>query len=241
MLEKLQRAAQDSVLEAHPHYRTVIGALGATLPFILTVGWWLLVSKVESSISAYYYTQMRDWFVGTLCVMGVFLIFYRYRPLKKGRPRSNRESVQTGAADAWLGKVAGTCAVVVALIPTNPPPEAKEVPPTIGTLHGLAAGILFLCLALFPLLLFSQGRRRNVYRRYGWTMIALLLLTVVYVFVPTSLKASTAVLPPLLILETLLILVFGMSWFEKGRELAAASKQDESPEVARSTPAGSAA
>ncbi len=240
MLEKLQLLAEDSVLEAHPHYRTVIGALGVTLPFILIVGWWLLVSKVESSISAYYYTRMQDWLVGTLCVIGVFLICYRYRPLKTGRPRSNRKPVQTGAADAWLGKVAGSCAVAVALIPTNAPPEAKDVPPTIGTLHGLAAGILFLCLALFPLLLFSQGRRKDAYRRYGWTMIALLLLTVVYAFAPKTLRESAAVFRPLLLLETLLIVVFGMSWFKKGRELAAASKQDQSPEQARSMLAGSA-
>jgi hypothetical protein len=71
-------------------------------------------------------------------------------------------------------------------------------------------------------------------------MIALLLLTVVYAFAPKTLRESAAVFRPLLLLETLLIVVFGMSWFKKGRELAAASKQDQSPEQARSMPAGSA-
>jgi Protein of unknown function (DUF998) len=222
LLQRLRRAAEGSVLDPHPHYRTAIGVLGVTLPPILIAVWLLLESKVESSISAYYHTAMRDWFVGTLWVIGVFLFFYRYRPRQPGQARSIRKSVQTGAADSWLGKVAGLCAVVVALVPTTPPPESKDVPPTIGNLHGVAAAILFICLALFPLLLFSQSRRRShVYRAYGWTMIVVLLVTVAYVFAPAGFKESIAALRPLLVLETLLIVVFGVSWFEKGRELAA--------------------
>jgi drug/metabolite transporter superfamily protein YnfA len=221
MLQQLRRAAVGSVLETHPHYRTAIGVLGVALPPILIGVWFLLVSKVESSISAYYYTDMRDWFVGTLWVIGVFLFFYRYRPLQPGQARSRLHSVQTGAADSWLGKAAGLSAVVVALLPTAPPPESKDVPPTIGTLHGAAAAILFLCLALFPLVLFSQSRTRGrVYRAYGWAMIALLLVTVAYAFAPADFKASIAALRPILVLETLLIVVFGVSWFDKGRELA---------------------
>jgi len=86
----------------------------------------------------------------------------------------------------------------------------------------VAAALLFICLALFPLPLFSQSRRRShVYRAYGWTMIVVLLVTVAYVFAPAGFKESIAALRPLLVLETLLIVVFGVSWFEKGRELAA--------------------
>jgi hypothetical protein len=237
LLDRLRRALQGSVLETLPHYRTAIGVLGMTLPPILILVWLVLAARVESSISAYYYTGMRDWFVGTLWVIGVFLIFYRYRPLDPANARSTRASVQTGAADAWLGKMAGLCAILVALIPTAPPPESKNVAPTVGMLHGVAAAALFLCLALFPLLLFSQSRARGrVYRGYGWTMIALLLLIVVYVFVPGDLKASTAHLRPLLVFETLLILVFGVSWFERGRELAASASQDRRAEQARAAP-----
>lgn len=228
MLDQLRHALRESVLETHPHYRTAIGVLGVTLPPTLILAWLALGAKVESSISAYYYTPLRDWFVGTLWVIGVFLFFYRYRPRQPGQARSKRVSVQTGAADSWLGKAAGLCAVVVALVPTAPPPESKAVPPTIGMLHGAAAAILFLCLALFPLLLFSQSRgRRNVYRFLGWTMIALLVLTVAYAFAPAGFKEATAGLRPILILETFLILAFGASWFAKGWELAAHARDDE--------------
>ena len=239
MLDKLRRAAQGSVLETHPHYRTAIGVLGVTLPPILILGWLVIVARVESSISAYYYTRMRDWFVGTLWVIGVFLFFYQYRPHHPGgQARSQHESVRTGAADAWLGKVAGLCAVLVALVPTNPPPESKDMPVTIGALHGVAAAILFTCLSLFPLLLFSQSRtRRHVYRGYGWAMVALVLLVVAYTLAPESLRLIAAPLRPLLVLETLLIVVFGVSWFDKGRELAAKDKDIE-PRVTGSGPIG---
>jgi cytochrome bd-type quinol oxidase subunit 2 len=227
VLERLKRAAEGSILEAHPHYRTAIGVLGVAMSPILIAGWLLLAAKVESSISAYYHTQMRDWFVGTLWVIGVFLFFYQYRPRQAGLARSKRRSVRTGAADSWLGKIAGLCAVGVALVPTDAPPDSKDVPPTIGTLHGAAAAVLFICLALFPLLLFSQSRKRGrVYQGYGWAMIALLVVTAAYAFAPIGFKTSVAALRPILVLETLLITVFGLSWFERGRDLAAAPERD---------------
>lgn len=235
MLERLRRAAQGSVLETHPHYRTAIGVLGMALPPVLVLGGLVLAARVESSISAYYYTRMGDWFVGTLWVIGVFLFFYRYRPHRPGEADpSEPEPVRTGAADAWLGKVAGLCAVVVALVPTNPPPEAKDAPVTIGALHGAAAAILFICLALFPLLLFSQSKsRRREYRGYGWAMLTLVVLVVIYTFLPEDVRKSAAPWRPILVLEMLLIEVFGLSWLAKGRELAAHERSDRAFEAAR--------
>jgi hypothetical protein len=227
MLEQLRRAADASVLETHPHYRTAIGVLGVTLPPILIVVSLLRNQGVENSISAYYHTPMRDWFVGTLWVIGVFLFFYRYRPRRPAAARSDWEPVRLGVADARLGKMSGLCAVLVALLPTTPPPGSSAQPPTIGMLHGIAAATLFLCLALFPLLLFSQSRKRgHVYRRYGWAMVVLLLLVVAYAFGPESVRQATAPWRPVLVLETLLIVVFGVSWFDKGRELAAAGDDE---------------
>ena len=79
MLQQLkatsQRVLEGSVLEPNPKYRTAIGVLGVALPPALLV--WAMDAGVQSSISAYYYTAGRDWFVGTLCVIGVFLVFYQ--------------------------------------------------------------------------------------------------------------------------------------------------------------------
>jgi hypothetical protein len=225
MLKELKEG-RPVILETHPHYRTAIGVLGASLPVIL-IGASLLgvldTPELPTSISAYYWTAMRDWFVGTLFVIGVFLFFYTYTPHNDGvDSRSKYEAVRKGKADAWLGKVAGIAAVLVALLPTNPPPSTVQ-PPTIGMLHGIAAGALFACLALFPLLLFSQSTKKaRVYQTYGWAMLGTLAAIVIYQFAPETVRNALAPAKPVLFLETFLIFVFGKSWFDKGRELAEA-------------------
>jgi hypothetical protein len=227
MLKELKQAAEGSVLETHPHYRTAIGVLGVSLPLLLIVSSLVQRQALQGSISAYYFTSARDWFVGILWVIGVFLFFYRYRPRQPELARSQKASIRSGAADAWLGKVAGLAAVVVALFPTTSPPDSPARPPTIGMVHGIAAAILFICLAFFPLLLFSQSRQRGrVYRRYGVTMIVLLLLVASYAFASDSLREAIAPWRPVLILESLLIIVFGVSWFDRGLELAATARAE---------------
>ena len=233
MLRELKRAAEGSVLETHPHYRTAIGVLGVSLPPLLVLSSLLRRQEVQGSISAYYFTSARDVFVGILWVIGVFLFFYRYRPRRPELARTQVEPIKTGAADAWLGKVAGVSAVLVALVPTTPPPASPVQPPEIGMVHGLAAAVLFTSLSFFPLLLFSQSRvRGHVYRRYGWVMIALLLSVVAYAFAPDSLRESIAPWRPVLLLESLLIFVFGLSWFDRGLELAATAKGEAAAEGA---------
>lgn len=221
MLEQLKRAADNTVLETQPHYRTAIGVLGMALPVVVITSSLARGTAVESSISAYYHTPARDWFVGILWVVGTFLFFYRYRPRTPASCRSEWQPIRSGAADAWLGKLAGVSAIVVALVPTTPPPELSEQPPTIGVIHGAAAAVLFICLALFPLILFSQSREQpRVYRGYGWTMLGLLAAVIAYAFSPEAVRHHLAPMRPILVGETLLIIVFALSWFTKGRELA---------------------
>jgi hypothetical protein len=54
MLQQLKRAAEGSVLETHPHYRTAIGVLGVSLPPIVILMSLLRSGGVQSSISSYY-------------------------------------------------------------------------------------------------------------------------------------------------------------------------------------------
>jgi hypothetical protein len=229
MLEQVRRAVDGSVLETQPHYRTAIGVLGVTLPPILILSSLVSNRELESSISAYYHTPMRDWFVGTLWVIGVFLFFYQYRPHRPDKAQSRWSQIRSGVADSWLGKIAGVAAVMVALLPTTAPAESPARPPTIGLLHGVSAAVLFICLSLFPLLLFSQSRKRGrIYRLYGIVMLGLLALIVAYAFAPESIRLAIAPWRPVLVLEALLIAVFGVSWFDKGWELAAA-RGDRAP------------
>jgi hypothetical protein len=219
MLQQLksasQRALEVLVLEPDPKYRIAIGVLGVVLPPALIM--WTMGQGVQSSISAYYYTAGRDWFVGTLWVIGVFLIFYQYRPQRPELVKS-LSPVQSGRADRYLGKCAGVAAVLVALLPTTPP-EGLTQPPIIGKAHGAAAFVTFLSLSLFPLLLFSQSSEKaHHYRVCGCLMLACLVLIGIHALSPEALRQALAPWRPVLLFEWVLVWVFGYSWFEKGRE-----------------------
>jgi uncharacterized membrane protein len=221
MIGKLRRAAAGSVLETSPHYRTAIGVLGMALPIVMMLSSPLLVPPgVRDSISAYYHTAMRDVFVGIVWVIGIFLFFYHYQPRQQVPPRLNIAIVREGAADAWLGKLSGICAIIVALSPTDKP-GADTV---AGHLHTGAACVLFICLALFPLLLFSQTRTHpRRYKVIGWAMLAVLAGGGLYGWASDGFDRIKNA-KPLLIIETVLILLFAISWFIKGLELAKAAR-----------------
>jgi hypothetical protein len=96
--------------------RAVIGLIALFLVPVVYVGNWLLFtrhvnacfwpnSRLPDSLSGYYYTHMRNLFVGAMCAMGIFLAAYR-------------------GFDRWDNRftnVAGLMAICVAVTPTNPP------------------------------------------------------------------------------------------------------------------------
>lgn len=218
-----RRALAGSVLDPHPKYRTAIGVLGVALPPALLL--WALDQGVQNSLSAYYYTAGRDWFVGTLWVIGVFLVFYQYQPRHPELAKSSHPAIRSGRADAYLGKFAGVAAVLVALLPTTPP-AGLEQPPIIGKAHGAAAFVTFASLSLFPLLLFSQASEKaRLYKLCGWLMLACLALIGVFAVLPEAWRQALAPWRPVLLLEWLLVWIFGYSWFEKGREPAGRGAQ----------------
>jgi|RhiMetdeSRZDD1v2_1073273.scaffolds.fasta_scaffold883886_2 hypothetical protein len=219
MKQKLTAAIlSESVLEPYPAYRMAIGVLGVTLPPLLVIAF--SAKEVQTSISAYYHVGGRDWFVGILWVIGVFLFFYQYKPQQQGQPKSRRPSIRSGSADAWLGRLAGFAAVLVALLPTTPTQGASQ-PAVIGYAHGAAALALFAALSLFPLLLFSQSQSKPKVRLYkwcGWLMLLFLGLIAAHQAAPKALREFLNPWKPVLVLEWLLIWAFGLSWFAKGFE-----------------------
>jgi Protein of unknown function (DUF998) len=206
---------------AHLSLRRGVGFLGLSLPIVLILGKiWLDGGGLLGSISGYYYTSMRDYFVGTMCAMGVFLALYRYR----------RE-------DRYLSDALAVFAVGVALFPTNPAGANPTTGQTIiGYIHLVCASLFFLCMAYFSLALFTrtdprriptrQKRRRNVlYRVCGIAIVACLVLVVATNFLLTDhLKNEVH---PLLWLETVAIWAFSVSWLVKGEFLFL---KDESPD-----------
>lgn len=108
--------------------RVGIAAIGVALPVVLWVGALALQgTSLQSSMSAYYHTDMRDVFVGALFAIGIALFVY------KG----------FSVAENVVLSLAGVMAVCVALFPTQG--AGERVPANV--VHGAAAIAFFACLA----------------------------------------------------------------------------------------------
>ena len=193
--------------------RRAVGLVGIALPFVLVLGGLFYEVDIQRSISDYYHTVKRDIFVGSLCAVGVFLICY------KGYDWW----------DAIVGRVAGIAAIGTALVPTT-----GEI-----DLHIVFAGIFFLALAFFSLFLFTRTkpgttptpdklRRNRIYRISGGLIVLALILIAVVTQVP-AIDAVVKDLKPVVWLESLAIVAFGVSWMTKGQAILT-DVSDESPE-----------
>jgi len=131
-----QPGRQNPAVLSYLGLRKAVGIIGVALPFVLIIGKRLLEGPgIQSSISSYYYTDMRDVFVGSLCAIGVFLMSCRGYDCR----------------DEIAGRLACFFAIGVALFPTTPSisPNFEEV--VIGGLHLAFAALLFVTLAYFCL------------------------------------------------------------------------------------------
>lgn len=201
------------LLITYLHLRQVIGLLAISLPFILLIGNLLLFnqSAIEPSISDYYYTEMRDVFVGILFAFGIFLFSY-----KGHEPKDN-----------IAGNLACAFAIGVALFPTS-----QGAGTLTGYIHASSAALFFLTLSYFSLRLFTKTDanrapsakkklRNKIYRSCGYTILVAMGLVVIYFVLPSSAQNTLAPYKPIFFLETLMIFAFGISWFTKGRGILA--------------------
>lgn len=122
--------------------RKTIGILGIALPFVLFLGAYLIFQTgIQSSLSSYYHTEMRDVFVGTLFVIGFFLFAYNGYDL----------------ADKVAGYIACIAAVGLALFPTAPDGATSTDTIIIGYIHLGFAAIFFLALIYFSFAIVAFG------------------------------------------------------------------------------------
>jgi hypothetical protein len=198
--------------------RKGVGFLSLALPVVLVVGKMLLDGGgIQGSVSAYYYTVMRDYFVGTQCAIAVLLAYYR----------SER-------GDSYLSNGVAVCAVGIALLPTAQPGVAHtSVQSIVGAAHFTCATLFFLGMAYFSFFLFTrteprtdpeglptaQKLQRNlVYRICGITIVACLALVVV-----TNIVLSNQVreeIHPTFWLESVAVWAIAASWLTKGESFA---------------------
>jgi hypothetical protein len=187
--------------------RKAVGWIGLLLPFTMMTGVCLLFDEeiIQSSISDYYYTGMRDVFVGAICAIALFLFFYR------GYDKW----------DNWTGNLAGFFAIGIAWFPTT------EAGPEniIGIIHFICATMFFLILAGFSLFLFTRKgsyptrrklRRNMIYIICGSVMIACLIAIMIYYIIIHDDKSGSDFV---FWAETVALIAFGVSWLTKGGTL----------------------
>jgi len=196
--------------------RKAVGIIGVALPFALVIGKWLLQGPgLQDSLSSYYYTDMRNVFVGSLCAIGVFLLSTR------GYDK----------CDAIAGSLACVFAVGVALFPTTDTSGVTHEPMWIGRLHLTFAALLFLTLAYFCLFQFVKTstveptprklERNKVYKVCGWIIVGCVVFIAVLKLLLMNLLLTPMILPPVFLFETVAILSFGFAWLVKGEFLLA--------------------
>lgn len=206
-----QPGPNDSLVISYLSLRKAIGIIGLALPFALALGKIFFESPgIQASISGYYYTVMRDVFVGSLCAIAVFLMSYR------GYERK----------DEVAGDLAFVFALGVALFPTTP--DTSPVVTAVGALHSLSAACLFLTLAFFALVLFRKTdpnraptrrkvQRNTVYTVCGYTILACIVLIAVVGLLSDD--SPVKKLDPVFWLESAAVVAFGVSWLTKGEAI----------------------
>ena len=172
---------------------------------MLALGGWLIFGTgIQTSISAYYHTSMRNVFVGALWVVGFFLLSYR------GYERK----------DDIAGDFAWVFAVGTSLFPAAPE-TATKAQAIIGYIHWGFSAALFITLIIFSLVLFTKSggersrkkKQRNlVYQACGWIMAACIAVIGLDAIVP-GLFGSWR---PIFWMESAALIAFGVSWFVKG-------------------------
>lgn len=205
-----------SMVFSYLELRKAIGFLGIALPFVVSLGALIFFQTgVQSSISAYYYTEMRDVFVGILCIIGFFLLSYR------GYERS----------DDIAGDLGCLFAVGAALFPTALDCTDTSGAHIIGFVHFAFSAAFFLTLIYFSLFLFTKTdpknnslprkkqQRNKVYKACGYTMAVCILLIATYSILPSGMKSLFEEYKPVYWLEALAVIAFGISWITKGQAI----------------------
>jgi hypothetical protein len=193
--------------------RKAIGFLGLLLPVILVTGAWISNGRlsIEPSISDYYYTIMRNGFVGVLSAVGLFLYAYR----------------GYGLTDRVAGLMGCVCALGVAFFPTSPDPVPDGYSEVTGILHFVFAGMFFATLIFFSLFLFTRTKnkhtmterkktRNTVYHICGYIMIACIVGIAVYFLWLENAYPAMANADVVFYFESLALVAFGVSWLVKG-------------------------
>jgi hypothetical protein len=201
----------DPVVFSYFDLRKTVGIIGFALPFVLALGKIITGSAgVQHSISDYYYTDMRNFLVGGLCGIGLFLF------ATKGYDHR----------DAVASRLSCIFALGVAFFPTRPEVIFHPHQKIVGYFHDVFATLLFVTLGFFCLFQFTQTdpnrkpttmkrTRNNIYTICGYTIFFCIVLSGVFGAIDHIEKRLVWPIH-LFCFESVAILAFGFAWLTKG-------------------------
>lgn len=208
-----------SLVVSYLTLRNLIGFTGILLPLIVAIGGFLSGNwEIQPSISAYYWTASRDIFVGVLFITSALLLTYNGYDL----------------TDRITTLIAGISALGIALFPMFHIAGSVGYFSLSGNLthifHFSFAIIFFISLAFMSYFQFTKGnsskevkRKANkVYRTCGLVIIGSIALLAILMLIDKSMVDSLRIT---YILESVMLLAFGISWITKGKLLIKESSQ----------------
>lgn len=160
----------DPFVVTYFNVRQTLGVIAMGFPLLLLAGGFITEGEVLPSISDYYFSAMRDFVVGALVAIGIFLMAYR------GEPQARRDWI-----DTLTGLGAGAASIGLALFPNKPHTLGIETffhaimddRISVG-IHFLSSLVFLTTLTLYCLRIFSRDATRveqRVYWLCGWTIV----------------------------------------------------------------------
>jgi TctA family transporter len=213
----------------------MVGLLALALPIALATGSilaGLLISGhlphplLQRSISDYYYTPMRDLYVGSLCAIAAFLASSRGYDLR----------------DEITGYLAGVCAVGVACFPSFNPRSTlfTHWEFAFGLVHTVFAALMYLTLAYICIFLFRKSSpqktftrrkqdRNRIYVASGIIMVACMIAMVSLTMLTTIERRHPS--RWLFWCESSALCAFGIAWLTKGEGFMRDKRHDHDDAV----------
>ncbi len=211
---------ESNAIISYINLRILIGILAIALPFVCILGGMLITKEsIQTSISIYYYTNVRDCFVGILVGISMFLVSY------KGY----------GKVDNVVTTITGVIGLGVVIFPCYSPDYINtkvgffHIPIEIsGYIHLICAFAYFALMAYNSMFIFTKThdnkkmtknkKKRNVvYRICGFLIyLSLIALLLVFIFGHASIIAEKQIM---LKIEAVMLVSFGISWLVKSKAI----------------------
>ncbi|HEX2957860.1 MAG TPA: hypothetical protein VHO70_13575 [Chitinispirillaceae bacterium] len=210
---------QGHVVISYKNLRRLIGILGIALPVICLAGFLFTGVTIQPSISHYYYTNVRDAFIGILIGVSMFLITY------DGYTKT----------DDWITNFTGFFGFGIALFPclylVNPSMHVGffNLSSNVSDYIHLTCAVLFFALLAYnSIFLFTKTgsggkmtankKKRNVLFVICGAVILAALLTL-FVLRWTLGEVVYNSKPIVFTLESVMLIAFGVSWLVKGETM----------------------